>query len=100
VINKPSVPAKGSASNPNPVTSNSASGGNKPAHVMRLGAIKAAIWENNFGETTRYSVSLCRLYKDGEQWKTTESYGRDDLLLLAKLADQAHTWICEQRAAA
>lgn len=71
-------------------------GGNKPIQTIRLGAIKAAIWENNFGETTRYSVSLCRLYKDGEQWKTTESFGRDDLLLLAKVADQAHSWICDQ----
>jgi len=25
-----------------------------------------------------------------------EGFGRDDLLLLAKVADQAHTWICEQ----
>lgn len=69
---------------------------NKPVHTIRLGAIKAAIWENTFGETTRHSVSLSRLYKDGDQWKTTESFGRDDLLLVGKVADQAHTWICEQ----
>jgi hypothetical protein len=64
-----------------------------------LAAVKAAIWENTVGENTRHSVSFCRLYKDGDQWKTTESFGRDDLLLLAKVADLAHTWICEQQAA-
>jgi hypothetical protein len=68
----------------------------KPVHTIRLGAIKAAIWENAVGEGVRHGVSFCRLYKDGDQWKTTESFGRDDLLLLAKVADQVHTWICEQ----
>ncbi len=81
---------------PNNPAPQAASGNNRPAQTIRLGAIKAAIWENTFGDNTRYNVSLCRLYKDGDQWKTTESFGRDDLLLLAKVADQAHTWICEQ----
>ena len=87
-MTKPQMPTK-----PAP---QAASGNNRPAQTIRLGAIKAAIWENTFGDTTCYSVSLWRLYKDGDQWKTTESFGRDDLLLLAKVADQAHTWICEQ----
>jgi hypothetical protein len=88
-----------SASSRTPAPAQAPASGNKPVHTVRLGAIKAAIWENTVGENTRHSVSLCRLYKDGDQWKTTESFGRDDLLLLAKVADQAHTWICEQRAA-
>jgi hypothetical protein len=39
---------------------------------------------------------LSRLYRDGEEWRSLESFGRDDLLVLAKVADLAHTWICEQ----
>lgn len=67
----------------------------KPIHELRLGAIKAAIWRN---ETTgvRYNVTLTRLYRDGEQWKSTDTFGRDELLVVAKVADQAHTWICQQ----
>ena len=61
-----------------------------------MGAIKAAIWENNNGKGARHSVSFSRLYRQGEEWKTTESFGRDDLLLLAKVADQSHTWIASQ----
>jgi hypothetical protein len=75
---------------------NSPNSGRKPVQTIRLGAIKAAIWENAVGDGIRHSVSLCRLYKDGDTWKTSESYGRDDLLVLAKVADQAHTWICDQ----
>ena len=61
-----------------------------------LGAVKAAIWQNQSENGTRYNVTLSRIYKDGEQWKTTESFGRDDLLLLAKVIDQAHSWIFQQ----
>jgi hypothetical protein len=65
-------------------------------HEIRLGAIKAAIWENGTVNGTRYNVTISRLYKDGDTWKRTESFGRDDLLLVAKVADQAHTWIHSQ----
>lgn len=65
----------------------------KPAQEIRLGAIKAAIWKNDTTGGVRYNVTLSRLYRDGDQWKSTESFGRDDLLLVAKVADQAHTWI-------
>lgn len=68
----------------------------KPIHEIRLGAVKAAIWKNATQNGTRFNVTFCRLYKDGDKWQRTDSYGRDDLLLLGKVADLAHTWICEQ----
>ena len=68
----------------------------KPIHEVRLGAIKAAVWKNDTENGVRYNVTLNRLYKDGDQWKSTESFGRDDLLVVAKVADQAHSWICTQ----
>jgi hypothetical protein len=69
----------------------------KPVHEIRFGRIKAAIWENatqNGG--TMYNVTLCRLYRDGKQWKDSTSFGRDDLPLVAKVADRVHSWIFEQ----
>ena len=45
----------------------------------------------------RYSVVFSRLYRDGDQWKTTHSFGRNDLLLLAKVADLAHARVCALR---
>ena len=35
------------------------------------------------------------LYKDGDTWQSTQSFGRHDLLLLAKVADLAHTRVLE-----
>ena len=71
---------------------------NRPVHEIRLGRIKAAIWENDTKNGTRHNVSIVRIYKDGEQWKDSTSFGRDDLPLVAKIADQAHTWIFQAAA--
>jgi len=71
---------------------------NKPVHEVRLAAVKAAIWKNDTESGVRFNVTITRLYKDGDDWKNTDSFGRDDLLLVAKVADLAHTWICEQQA--
>lgn len=68
----------------------------KPIYEVRLGAIKSAVWKNNTEAGARYNATFTRLYKQGEQWASTESFGRDDLLLLAKVADQTHSWICAQ----
>ena len=68
----------------------------KPQHEIRLGRIKAAIWANETENGTRHNVTVSRIYKDGDQWKDSTSFGRDDLPLVAKVVDQAHSWIFEQ----
>ena len=68
---------------------------NKPVHEIRLGKVVASIWKNETQNGTRHNVTFQRLYKDGDTWKSTSSFNRDDLLLLAKVADQAHTWVYE-----
>ena len=66
----------------------------KPIHEVRLGAIKAAVWRNeNETNSPRFNVKLSRIYKDGDTWKSTDGFSRDDLLVVAKVADQAHSWI-------
>jgi hypothetical protein len=67
----------------------------KPSATVRIGSIKAAIWANDNSGGRRHSVTFERLYKDGEQWKSTRSFGRDDLLVLAKVADLAYSRILE-----
>ena len=69
---------------------------NKPVAELRSGAVKATIWENEVGGIPRCSVTFSRIYPDGGQWKTTQSFGFSNLLTLAKLADQAHTLIAER----
>ena len=68
---------------------------NKPADEVRLGTIRAAIWRNEAEHGARYNVTFERLYKEGADWKSSASYGRDELLTLAKVADLAHSRIFE-----
>ena len=73
---------------------------NRPVQTIRYGSVRAAIWRNivDNGNAGRplYCVTFSRSYKDGENaWKESAS----DLLLLAKAADESHTWITKQRSA-
>jgi hypothetical protein len=69
----------------------------KPVREFRIGRIKAAIWANETDSGIRHNVTFSRLYKlDGGEWQDSTSFGRDDLPLLAKVADRVHSWIFEQ----
>ena len=70
-----------------------------PVQEIRLGRIRAAIWENETQNGTRHNVTVSRLYKDGDKWKDSSSFGRDDLPLVAKVLDRCHSWIFDQTSA-
>ncbi len=76
---------------------NASNAAKKPVKNFRLGRIKAAVWENETDQTKFYNVTFARTYlDDAKQYHDTDSFGRDDLPLVAKLADQAHTFIFER----
>jgi hypothetical protein len=77
------------------------SSGPVPVKTLRLGRIKAAVWENGADQRSFFNVTFARTYMDEEKkFHDADSFGRDDLLLLAKVADQAHTFICERQSGA
>lgn len=91
------MPTPRAKTTPEPPATEPAPAKTQPVHVVRLRNIRAAIWQNDTEFGTRHNVTVSRLYKDDEQqWRTSDSFGRDDLLLLAKVLDLAHTWISEQ----
>lgn len=70
----------------------------RPVHEVRIGPVKAAIWRNEGTNGAWHNVTFERIYKDGDEWKSSGSFGRDELLLVAKVADIAHTWMFENEA--
>lgn len=67
---------------------------NGPAKTIRAGNVKATIWENHTDAgDTYYSVSTTRSYKDGDQWKETNSFYRDDLPKLELVTRKAYEFI-------
>jgi hypothetical protein len=74
---------------------------NKSSFIRRLEAggcnhcsrrhLRAAIWRNEGKKNggAYFAVSIERIYRDDEdEFRTSHSFGRDDLLLLAKVADR------------
>lgn len=68
----------------------------QPVFESRFGLIKALVWQNQTKAGERYNVTITRLYKNGDRWVESNHFGRDDLLLVAKAADLAHSWIYNQ----
>ena len=65
----------------------------EPAHVIRFGMIKCQIYVHQTRAGDRFNVSITRLFRNGDQWHESKQFGRDDLPLVSKLADLAHSWI-------
>jgi hypothetical protein len=73
----------------------------KPVSKVTLYPVAAAIWrnQNDKGEAF-YNVTFERSYKDDAgNWKSSDTFNAGDLLLLAKVADRAHSEIYKLRAA-
>ena len=70
----------------------------QPAHKIRIGNLTATIWRNQGEKANWYSVQPTRSFKTEEGWRETDALGLDDLLAMAKLLDQAHTWITDRLA--
>jgi hypothetical protein len=69
----------------------------QPVKTLRTAKVQAAIWENQGQNGPFYTVTVSRSYYD-EGLKHTDNFGAGDLLTLAKILDQAHTWIFDKLA--
>jgi hypothetical protein len=70
-------------------------GKNRPVHEERIGRICAAVWEHSDGNGKLWhNVTFSRIYKDqANQWARSDSFGKNDLPLLQKVADRVHDWL-------
>ncbi len=70
---------------------------NKPEKKFNCGSISASIWANTKvvnGETVKfYSVTINKAYKEGDDWKYTNSFNIEDLPKVALVATDAYKYI-------
>ena len=78
--------------NPMPVSSYN----NQPAHKIRHGAVSASIWCQQTDKGPLFNVTFQRSYKDGDAWKNSASFGRNNLLVVSLIAARAFEWIASQ----
>lgn len=65
----------------------------EPIHVIRFGLIKGEIFVRRSPSGDRFNVIITRLFRNGDSWSESKQFGRDDLLVVAKIADLAHSYI-------
>ncbi len=64
-----------------------------PRHEIRRGLIKVRIWQRTSKNGVRYSLTVVRLFRNGDQWKESTRLGRDDVPLVRLVLDEAYTWM-------
>jgi hypothetical protein len=65
----------------------------KHVHEVRIGLIRARIWRKRTRSGLRHTLSVVRLYRDGDVWKESKRFGRDDLPVVRLVLDRAYTWV-------
>ena len=77
---------------------------NKPVKKIKVGLVQATIWENKISiansdlgldEKTVFSIDIVKNYKDKKsgEWKTTNSYGINDLPKVVAVTNKAYEFI-------
>lgn len=71
---------------------------NAPIKRFAVGnGIRASIWKNESKQNGAWlSVTITRTYRDGDEYKDTTSFRRDDLLFVAKASELAFSWCLRQ----
>lgn len=69
----------------------------KPEKRLRCGPISASIWAQGKtvnGEMVKfYSINIDKAFKDGEEWKHTNSFATEDLPKVALVANEAYRYL-------
>ena len=66
----------------------------KPVFTYRIGSLSATIWPNQANDKTYYRTEIVRRYQDKSgNWQTSSSFGHDELLNVAKLAERAEEYV-------
>ncbi len=71
----------------------------KPKLEIRRGLIKVRIWQRTSKNGVRYSLTVVRLFRNGDQWKESTRLGRDDIPLVRLLLDEVYEWMLTQKVA-
>lgn len=74
--------------------------GNAPVKIFRARGVKVSVFENETRDESRkfYKASLQRVYKDGDEFKTTTGLGLQDMPVACHLLQQAWAWMMEAEA--
>ncbi|HQX53058.1 MAG TPA: hypothetical protein PLY87_25875 [Planctomycetaceae bacterium] len=67
----------------------------QPIHEIRHRLIKVCICRKQTHSRLRHTLTIVRLYRNGDVWKESTRFSRDDIPLMCLVLDEAYTWIFE-----
>ena len=65
----------------------------KPEARIRYASIEGAVWENEGEKGKFYNATLSKRFRQGEEWKSTNSFSEADLPTVSKVALDLHSVI-------
>lgn len=65
-------------------------------HAVKRGLIQVKVRCRQYRTGIRFSIRTSRLFKDGDVWRESQRFGRDDIPVLRLALDEAHTWMLTQ----
>ncbi|MGZ0165948.1 MAG: hypothetical protein ACKVII_18655 [Planctomycetales bacterium] len=65
------------------------------AHEIRRGTIVGRIRRSRTRNGTQHTVSVIRLFRNGDHWKESTRFGGNDIPVVRLVLDEAHTWILQ-----
>jgi len=74
---------------------------NKPVKTFRLRGVSASVFENQSEQNgVFHKVQIVRTYKDGDEFKSTPTFSRDDLPIVLTVAQRAWEFVLDAEAQA
>ncbi len=71
-----------------------------PVQTFDAGRVRASVWPNVGGGTSRYKVTITRSYKKGDTWTRSRTFFQNELSAICEVAAKAKRWIERQELAA
>ena len=62
----------------------------------RYGLVKVRVWCRRVKREQRYTVAVCRLFRNGDVWTESTRFGPGDLPVLKAALAAAYDWIYSQ----
>ena len=66
---------------------------NRPVHEIRRGMIVVRIWFKRTRSGKRHTVSIVRLFRNGDVWKESTRFYSKDVPVIRLALDEAFVWI-------
>ena len=70
----------------------------KPVHEVKLGSVRASVWQNDSKRGPMLAATFERRYKQGDAWKSSGSFSAGELANLLQVIAQAMAWMSSQPA--